>query len=299
MQTPSVSSLLHTKTGKALLLCALLAVVLAFVAALVAWLNLALALMFIALSIIFIVGLLILLYHRLVIQIGLHLDAGNWITFQQNAALQQLLNIITPRFPLPPMRMGAASPDVLLLLSQIILTRQPQTILECGAGISTLIQGYLLQRLGRGKLYTLEHNPLWAERVTRWVTEHQLTDYVTIIYAPLADQIVDGRTLHWYDAKQVQSLLETLSPIDFLFVDGPPGEVEDTRWPAVPVLHAALAPDAEIILDDTERPNERRAANDWAKQLDYDLEFIDNEKGAAWLQPRVTKRPHAVADTGI
>jgi len=286
MNTAIVRSLLHTKTGMLLLFCVLLAALLALVAALVAWVNLALAFMLMAFAMIFVVGLLLLIYYRLNIEFGIQQEANSHLSFQQSAALQQLLTLIKLRLPLPPMRLGAASPDVLLLLCKVILTKQPQTLVECGAGVSTLVQGYLIEKLGRGKLYTLEHDLLWAERVTRWVAEHQLTDYVTIIYAPLTDQRAEGNHVNWYEAQRVQSLLKTLPPIDFLFVDGPPGETSDVRGPAIPLLRAALAPDAHIILDDTGRPNERRAAEKWAQQLGYELELINNEKGAGWLQPR-------------
>lgn len=286
MKSLSATSLLHTTTGRALLFCTALAVLFALVAALVASNNPALAVVCIALALISIVGLLLLLYYRLVIQLGLHIVEDNRTTFQQTAALMQLVNLIHPRLPLPPLRIGAASPDLLLLLCEAVLTKRPQTLVECGAGVSTLVQGYLLEKLGHGKLYSLEHDAFWAKRVDSWVTEHGLNDFVTIVYAPLTEQLVDGKKVDWYDAQQIQALINDLRPVDFLFVDGPPGDTADTRWPALTHLRSALAADAEIIMDDTGRANEELAAKAWAKQLDYELEFINNEKGAGWLHPR-------------
>ena len=207
--------------------------------------------------------------------------------YRQIEARQQLSEWIKPRLPLPPMRGGAASPDLLLLLCRIMLQQQPQRIVECGAGVSTVILGYLAQQLGRGHVTTLEHNHEWFERVSRWIADHGLQDSVTLVHAPLVAQSETGTAFTWYAQPQVDALLAAAQPIDLLFVDGPPlYESSTDRYPALLRLGRAVAPDGVVVLDDTSRTGEQRLARDWQTKYGYSLEWIDNEKGAALLMGR-------------
>ena len=212
-----------------------------------------------------------------------------WKSFRQLEAFQQLFYFVSPRLPLPPTRLGAASPDLLLLLCKEILSTKPRFVVECGAGISTLVMGYLLEKNGQGQMVTLEHDPVWAERVARWVTEHQLDAHVKVVYAPLVEQSVAGKTYTWYDAAVYQPLVATHA-IDLLFIDGPPDYVHpDARFPALAFLRPYLSPRCVIVMDDTERQDEAKAARIWAEELDYQLELLAHlEKGAGVLRPRFT-----------
>ena len=209
-----------------------------------------------------------------------------WKSYRQLESFQQLFYFISPRLPLPPTRLGAASPDLLLLLCREVLLTKPRLIVECGAGVSTLVMGYLLEKNGQGQMVTLEHDPVWAERVARQVTEHQLEAYVKVVYAPLVEQSIAGKSYRWYDAEVYQPYLAK-DAIDLLFVDGPPDYSHpEARFPALPCLRHRFSPDCVIVMDDTERQEEANAARLWAKELDYQLDFfVHLEKGAAILRP--------------
>jgi predicted O-methyltransferase YrrM len=212
-----------------------------------------------------------------------------WKSFRQLEAFQQLFYFVSPRLPLPPTRLGAASPDLLLLLCKEILSTKPRFVVECGAGISTLVMGYLLEKNGQGQMVTLEHDPVWAERVARWVTEHQLDAHVQVVYAPIVEQSVAGKSYTWYDAATFKPLLAT-HEVDMLFIDGPPDYVHpDSRFPALAFLRPRFSPCCVIVMDDTERQDEAKAARIWAEELDYHLDLLVHlEKGAGVLRPRFT-----------
>lgn len=208
--------------------------------------------------------------------------------YRQLEALHLLMNVISFRIPLS-LSEGAASPDLLLLLCREILTRKPQCVVECGAGVSTLLIGYALEKVGQGQLISLEHDEGWTNRVTHWVKEHGLEARIQVIHAPLAQHASAQETYQWYAAEAYQPALSAQPPIDLLFVDGPPGHHQThTRLPAVPILRQYFSPRCMIVMDDTARQSEAYTARVWADQLNYHLTNLqDFARGAAVLQPNV------------
>lgn len=204
--------------------------------------------------------------------------------YRQIEARLQLHDLIKPRLPLPGTREAASAPDLLLLLSQIMIQHRPQQIVECGAGVSTLVLGYLAQQQGRGHVTTLEHDPTWAARVTRWVADHGLQEVVTVVLAPIVQQAGPDGPVAWYSPAEVDQAVIQGPPIDLLFVDGPPLVPGGSgRYPVLARLGPVVAADGWIVLDDARRPGEIRLARDWAARFGRHLEWIDNDHGAAVL----------------
>ena len=121
-------------------------------------------------------------------------------------------------------------------------------VVECGAGASTLVIGAMLERAGRGRLVSLEHDPAYAQRIRRLVGQAGLGDRVEIVVAPLRPCGLKQRAVPWYDTGITARAAD--APIDVLVVDGPPQLTRWSRWPAVPVLHDRLAPGATVLVDD-------------------------------------------------
>jgi predicted O-methyltransferase YrrM len=115
-----------------------------------------------------------------------------------------------------------------------IMTRRPRTILECGSGTSTVVMAACLRSFGiDGHIYSLDHESTYAERTRLQLGLAGLTDYATVITAPLTPHAVDGRSIRWYDFDPSEYLDQ---PIELLFVDGPPWDTDHlARLPAVPV----------------------------------------------------------------
>ncbi|WP_405143369.1 class I SAM-dependent methyltransferase [Sphaerisporangium sp. NBC_01403] len=183
---------------------------------------------------------------------------------QNYAQLEALIDIralLQPRAPLPRLRGWAASPDVLRLLIERIAVDRAKVVVECGSGSSSVWLGYAVQRFGGGRVVALEHDERFAEASRDLVLAHGLQDVVEIRHAPLtswSDEIIP-----WYDTRAVSDL----DGIGLVFVDGPPGAAAPlVRYPAVPVLLPRCAPDAWIVLDDTNRPAEREVADRWLRE---------------------------------
>jgi predicted O-methyltransferase YrrM len=180
------------------------------------------------------------------------------------AYLQRLLNeVADPTTPLPPLGGWAATArSVLAIADEIRLRPGPVTVLDCGSGASTVLAALLLRARGHGgHVYALESDLAFAEETRGRLRAHGVADLGTVVDAPLADvTLPDGGSARWYDL----SGLRDVGEIDVLFVDGPIGTVADqARYPAFPMLAGRLADGALVIVDDTNRPDEKAIVRRW------------------------------------
>jgi predicted O-methyltransferase YrrM len=182
--------------------------------------------------------------------------------YRQLEAMVDLRALLSPRAPLPPLRGWALSPDALRLVMREVFARQPQLIVECGSGSSSVWLGYTVQRLGIGRVVALEHDERFLSLTRDLLLAHGLDDVVEIRHAPLSPW--DGGTgsgvQPWYDVGAV----EDLDKIGLLLVDGPPATLgEAARYPALPALLPKCADHALIVLDDTVRAQESEISDRW------------------------------------
>jgi predicted O-methyltransferase YrrM len=198
-------------------------------------------------------------------------------TYSQVESLHYVLQEVKPKRPLPAARGWAMSPDSLKVLIEILREHQPKLVVEAGSGTSTVVIAYILKQLGGGKVVSLEDDEDFGARTQAAVQDHGLSRYGDVRIAPLARHEIDGREWPWYE----KGSWEGLGKVDLLMVDGPVGEVSKlARWPAVPLLMAYLKPDALILLDDANRPDERQIAEEWQEMLTgSSLHAAGTEKG--------------------
>lgn len=208
-------------------------------------------------------------------------ETGN--AFQQTEALIALYIGLGNARALPPTRGWAASPDLLRLVMETVLDKRPSSVVECSSGISTLVIASGLKKLGSGKVYSLEHDPLYAEKTRALLKEHGVSDHAEVILSPLkATELQDWRGRYYDIAALPKEVL-----IDLLVIDGPPFDTAPlARYPAVPLLHDRFNPGALIILDDSDRPEETEAVSKWKAMLPQlsDGPPTTCEKGAAVLR---------------
>jgi predicted O-methyltransferase YrrM len=170
----------------------------------------------------------------------------------------------------------AIEPDMGQLIAQELESKR--TIVECGSGATTLIIAERLRAGGAGRLYSLEHDPTFAQATKARLDEAGLAEWAEVISAPLLDQTFSGREVPWYSEVVIAPQLP--GEIDLLIVDGPPAVAPWARWPAIEVFHERLAPGAVVLLDDGRRRAERRAAFRWqADHPELILYWHDTVKG--------------------
>lgn len=200
--------------------------------------------------------------------------------FPQMQALLALEKKLNMPVALPPMRGWAGSPDFLLAVSNFVTERQPLCVMECSSGVSTLVVARTLQQLGNGRVYSLEHDPKYAEETRSLLGKYGLTDWAVVLDAPL---VVGDDGLKWYACDRI---LTDLPIIDMLIVDGPPEmSSELARYPALPRLIDRLDNKALIVLDDAGRDDEREIVKRWVCELTPSKHvYHDYEKGMSVIE---------------
>ncbi len=186
---------------------------------------------------------------------------------------------------LPGTRDWAASPDFLTELMRHALSAKPRTVVECSSGTSTVVLARCMQMNGGGKVYSLEHDPVYAQQTRDHLARHGLSEFAEVIDAPLKAQSFDGATWTWYATDGLPAALQ----IDMIAIDGPPKTTgPQARYPAGPALFPKLAQRAAVFLDDADRPDETAILQRWAREfpaLAQSKRFC--EKGCAVLASEV------------
>lgn len=192
----------------------------------------------------------------------------------------QLLRLVPMSLPMPRPGTWAASEDLLLWLAGDVLERRPSLVVDLGSGQSSVWMAAAMRTAGYdGRVVGVDHDATYAE-ATRELGRRQGVDpWLTVIHAPLREQLIGGRDVRWYDLDH----LAELSGIDLLCIDGPPGQgTPQARWPALPALRDRLASRPTVVLDDMIRRDEQEIAEDWlARYPEFTVERLDFEKGAA------------------
>lgn len=174
-------------------------------------------------------------------------------------ALESELNLQTS---LPATRGWAASPDFLLHVLRVAQRVKPQVVVECSSGTSTVVIARALQLAGEGHLFSLEHDPVYAQRTRDELRRHGLEQHATVIDTPLVEVSVAGNRARWYKHSEVPD------GIDMLVIDGPPiGTQPLARFPAVPLLLDRMNKQSQVILDDANRTDERKSVERWIKEF--------------------------------
>lgn len=194
-----------------------------------------------------------------------------------------LLDLLDLRGPLPRLGGWAASADFLLEILRHLIRHKPETVVELGSGASTLVIARMLQRVGRGHLYSLDHDPEYAARTRALLADHGLSDHATVIDAPLEGYGANGSSASatWYSLKGLP-----LREVDLLVIDGPPdvpGQL--TRLPASSALFPKLTPGGTVIADDTRRESGQETLRRWIEEFpEWSVEQNQGGKGYAVLR---------------
>lgn len=201
---------------------------------------------------------------------------SSMIAYRQTEAFIQLSNLLQFKAPIPSTRSWAASPDLLLLISETVKKHKPSLVVELGSGVSTLVAA----KSGARKIISIDNSEEFGGKTRDLLKEHKVRG-VEIRIAPLQPYANGSQ---WYDVSKLQDLKK----IDLLIVDGPPGSKNpEARYPALKEFKDKLSAKAIVIIDDVNRDGERKLAEDFAKALpNHELIILDHEKGTAVISPR-------------
>jgi predicted O-methyltransferase YrrM len=204
-------------------------------------------------------------------------------TFRQLEALQNLSAVLPASDVLPATRGWAASPDLLVVLVDLVISERPSLVVECGSGASTLWLALAMRRFQiDGRIIALDHDPVFGRKTRDFLARHDVRDLAEVRDAPLESFSLGGETYPWY----ARRAWEDLTGIDLLFVDGPPAATGyQARYPALPLLSGSLSPVATAVLDDLVLPDMQKVLRLWLDAYpEFGSEILPLEKRAAVLR---------------
>ncbi len=202
---------------------------------------------------------------------------GNSI-YSQIDALIGIYNFLKPSFPFPIMREWPASPDFMKRLINIIIEEKPETILDVGSGITSIIAGYCVQKYGMGKVISIDHERKYYNITKDNLEKHNLHQFVHLQLAPLKNYIIKGKEWQWYD----KSFMKKGQKFDLIIIDGPPGFIQPhSRYPVLQIIKHNLNKEFTILLDDGARKEESEIVELWKKDMPElkHTYFEEDEKG--------------------
>lgn len=188
-------------------------------------------------------------------------------------------------YPLPFGGGWALTADAAALLAREVALQRPRTVVELGSGVSTLLLARLFKEMGCGKVYSLDHDPGWADLTRRHLAASGVTDYAEVLVAPLSRQRFGETEYDWYTLPEV---VRRLDCIDFLIVDGPPAALNPTgmpRYPALPALIKQLSPQAIIYVDDAKRHQDQAMVERWLREYpNFEVRMYDTVPGTCLIR---------------
>lgn len=153
-------------------------------------------------------------------------------------------------------------------------------ILECGAGVSTLLLGVLAQKMGFD-VWTLEHDLRWGDLVSEHLKRLKI-DKVKVCVAALKNY----DKFQWYDPP----LIHMPRHFSLVICDGPPGNTRGGRYGLLPIMADRLAPQSRIFLHDFGREEERSAVKKWQEEFDIVVTKCGGEEVYASIEFNGKKR---------
>lgn len=179
---------------------------------------------------------------------------------------------------LPRLRGNNVSPDFLRELAQHVVRRRPQYVVECGSGATTVVLAKALSKNGYGHVYSLDQDIDSANKTYRWLTEHGLTEWATVIYAEPIQYTLNGNNFDWYALSDLPN-----TAIDLMVVNGPNSAAQKyARYPALFLLRARLTDQSAIIVNNTNRPDDVGTLALWAHDFpEFRFQKLRCEKGCA------------------
>ena len=188
----------------------------------------------------------------------------------EELAAAQISSLLSSCQYLPFSKASLNFTSLAVLLNDIVINNR-KFIVEFGAGISTLLMPLLIKKnkLENVHILSVENDAGWMQVVGNLLASEGLSEYVTLLHAPLSNNTISLDNNQWYDLPALTKTLDQAGrKVDCVLVDGPAAwynEVYRSRYPALPVLEKYLNEKCSVFLDDTDRKGEKEIVALWQK----------------------------------
>lgn len=146
-----------------------------------------------------------------------------------------------------------------------------KNIIEFGSGLSTIYLAELIRKsLLEVKITSVESDAYWLDKVKKHADEHDLSQYINFIYAPVYPDVRLGGYNKWYDLGILEKIISSTIRFDLVIIDGPIAyypDIELSRYGAVPFVISRISDTCTIVLDDCNRKGEKEVMELWKKEF--------------------------------
>lgn len=174
---------------------------------------------------------------------------------RDKAALLARLGL--PSDALPNLGSWKADTGFLKRIIDRIEEGRPQSVVELGAGASTLVTARALQLFGGGRLTSYDQHDGFVDATRAWLGEHGMA--VDLRAAPLTTPPAGWPGL-WY------ALTDLPETIELLLIDGPHWTLHPFVRGAAEILFDRIPVGGIVMLDDAARLGERVVARRWKRK---------------------------------
>lgn len=158
---------------------------------------------------------------------------------------------------LPNLGSWKADTGLLMRIVDLIFDERPKTVVELGAGASTLVAARAIRQANYGgRLVSYDQHADFVAATLAWLADNDAV--ADIRHAPIASPSGHWSDL-WYDLDAVPDT------INLLLIDGPPWAIDAQIRGGADCLFDRMAPGATLLLDDAARPGERMVARRWKR----------------------------------
>lgn len=177
--------------------------------------------------------------------------------------IQKCLRDVKEREHRPSTNEWALTPEVMELVRSLVLNLRSTSVLEFGAGQSSVAIAQSLDALGGGSLTSIDHAPEYCSESWGEVRHISSVDSKLIPTSVSLQFTRDGLMFGYH---QIEAELSRRGPYEFVLIDGPPGRFgrQHTLYAAWP----SLADGAIVLLDDYRRLREQSTVKNWLKGQD-------------------------------
>jgi predicted O-methyltransferase YrrM len=154
----------------------------------------------------------------------------------------------------------AIAPAMRNFLELLVEVQQPRSVLEFGAGASSIVLARALARRGGGRLTSVEQRPEWCAEAWAAVAAVREVDARLVHSTPRLRIAWDGVS---YVYRTAAPILRERGPYDLVLIDAP--QWYYGRDGSLHLAHPHLRAGALVVLDDAGRKGERWTLSRWLR----------------------------------
>ena len=228
-------------------------------------------------------------------QINLVLNNINQVRFNEDIYCLHLINRIMHNGNYLPFSNMSIRPFVLAFLMNEIIVNERRSIIEFGAGVSTIMMARLAKMNNiQLDIVSVEEDESWMNIVKGILDREGLSANIVLIHVPLEKKILQGFENHWYQMDILKRKLGPSKTFDLVLIDGPTAchkQIALSRYFALPFLKDALREKHIIFLDDANRIGEQQIMELWKQELGTHFKIFAETLGICYVGENYESNP--------